>query len=166
MRPEVLKNLNMFLDGRGKAGRIEEFVTPKITHKVEEFRGGGMNAPIELEMGMEKLEASFTIKEHVKENAASLGLLDGQSIQITLRGAVDTGNEVKSIVIQMRGRAKEMDQGTWKPGEDTPIKFALSLDYYKYLIAGSEVLEIDVLNFIYKVNGRDKLEEQRKALGL
>ena len=52
MRPEVLKNLNLHLDGVGKAGRIEEFVTPKITHKTEEFRAGGMNAPIELEMGI------------------------------------------------------------------------------------------------------------------
>lgn len=166
MRPEVLKNLNMFLDGRGKAGRIEEFTPPKITHKVEEFRGGGMNGPVELDMGLEKLEATFTIKEHVKENAASLGLLDGQSIPITLRGAVDTGTAIKGVVLQMRGRAKEMDPGTWKPGEDTPIKFALSLDYYKYLIDGSEVIEIDMINAIYKVNGKDKLEEQRRALGI
>jgi P2 family phage contractile tail tube protein len=40
---------------------VEELTLPKLTLKTEEFRNGGMDAPIEVEMGMEKLESEFTL---------------------------------------------------------------------------------------------------------
>ena len=73
-RPEVLKNINVFVDGVGKVGIAAQLTLPKLTYKTEEFRGGGMNAPIEIPMGMEKLEASFTAREYVRDNFRMLGL--------------------------------------------------------------------------------------------
>ena len=58
---DVRKNFNLFVDGKGFAGQIEEFTPPKLTLKTEEFRAAGMDAPIELTMGLEKLEASFSL---------------------------------------------------------------------------------------------------------
>nr|WP_262363471.1 phage major tail tube protein [Xylella fastidiosa] len=52
----LLKHLNLFIDGKGYAGQVEEINLPKLTLKTEEFRGGGMLAPVELTMGLEKLE--------------------------------------------------------------------------------------------------------------
>ncbi len=39
------------------------------------------------------------------------------------------------------------------------------MTYYATYIDGKKVLEIDILNFIYYVNGVDYLEDVRKALG-
>ena len=50
---DVRKNFNLFVDGKGFAGQIEEFTPPKLTLKTEEFRAAGMDAPIELTMGLE-----------------------------------------------------------------------------------------------------------------
>ena len=41
----LLKNINLFIDGRGYAGKVDEFDPPKLTIKTEEFRAGGMDAP-------------------------------------------------------------------------------------------------------------------------
>ncbi|GHT98386.1 hypothetical protein FACS1894126_3800 [Alphaproteobacteria bacterium] len=60
MLPKILKNFNVFVDGRGYAGRVEEVSLPKLSLKTDEFLAGGMDAPIEIDLGMEKLEADLT----------------------------------------------------------------------------------------------------------
>ena len=65
MIADVLKNMNLFVDGRGYAGVVDELTPPKLTMKTEEHRAGGMDAPVELDMGMEKLEASFSLKKYI-----------------------------------------------------------------------------------------------------
>ena len=44
--PRVLKNMNLFVDGRGYAGRVDEIELPKLTLKTEEHRAGGMDVPV------------------------------------------------------------------------------------------------------------------------
>ena len=45
MLPKILKNFNVFVDGRGYAGRVDEITLPKLTIKTEEYQGAGMSAP-------------------------------------------------------------------------------------------------------------------------
>ena len=47
---KILKNFNLFVDGRGYAGRTEEVTPPKLTIKTEELRAGGMDAPISIDL--------------------------------------------------------------------------------------------------------------------
>nr|BFE89957.1 hypothetical protein GCM10020185_04930 [Pseudomonas brassicacearum subsp. brassicacearum] len=54
MIPETLANLNLFADGVSFQGDVPSLTLPKLTLKMEEHRGGGMDAPVELDMGMEK----------------------------------------------------------------------------------------------------------------
>ena len=61
---KILKNFNLFVDGRGYAGRAEEVTPPKLTIKTEELRAGGMDAPISIDLGMEKLECGFSLVEY------------------------------------------------------------------------------------------------------
>jgi len=55
---DILKYLNLIVDGRGYAGKIEEYSAPDLTVSTEEFRGGGMDAPIDIDMGQEKMTCS------------------------------------------------------------------------------------------------------------
>ncbi len=68
--------------------------------------------------------------------------------------------------ILARGRHEEIDFGDAAPGEDTEHKITTALTYYKLTVDGEEIVEIDLLNFIFKVNGKDLLEEHRRALGI
>ncbi|MNJ68006.1 Phage tail tube protein FII [compost metagenome] len=77
----------------------------------------------------------------------------------------DTG-EVSAVEIVMRGRHEEVDFGDAEPGEDTEHKITSALTYYKLTVDGEEIIEIDLLNFIYVVDGKDMLEEHRKAIGI
>ena len=163
----VLRDINLFVDGRGYAGKVMEFNLPKLTVKTEEFRAGGMDAPVELDMGMEKLECDFSLDSVDRDALRLWGLEEGNKPPLTFRGAVqDKDGAVRAVVARTRGQIKEVDYGTWKPGEKATLKFMAAVDYYKLEIDGDTIHEIDVENYIRIVNGTDQVAARRAALGL
>lgn len=164
---DVRKNLNLFVDGKGFAGQIEEYNPPKLAIKLEEFRAGGMNAPIDLNMGMEKMECDFTLVQYSRDVLALFGLVDGNAVPLVAREALESfDGTVTPVIHTLRGRLKEIDPGTSKPGEKTSTKFSMSLTYYKLQHGDTVVQEIDVPNMVHFVNGVDQLAAQRAALGI
>lgn len=167
---DTLRSMNLYVNGKGYAGAIDELVLPKLTLKTEEYRAGGMDMPIELDMGMEKLETSFTLSKFDKSLLSSYGLMQGnrELLPLTIRGSVfseEDGSEIP-VIISMNGMVKEIDFGTWKSGENATLKATVSLRYYKLQRDGEEIHEIDVANMVRKINGVDQLEQTRKNIGL
>jgi uncharacterized protein len=165
--PRVLKNFSLFVDGRGLAGTISTLTLPTLTTKMEEFRGGGMDAPVDIDMGMEKLETSFELFDY-EENVLSLyGLADGAATQVTARGALRRDGEAAvPMVVNMTGVIKEMDPGDWEAGEQTSMTCSMALRYLKITIGSRVVVEIDKVNMIRRINGADQLESIRTAIGV
>jgi P2 family phage contractile tail tube protein len=164
---DVLKNINLFVDGRGYAGQVEELTPPKLTLKTEEFRAGGMDAPLELTMGMEKLEADFTLISYDRDVLAQFGVAEGFNVPFVMRGALESlDGTVRPVVITLRGKIKELDSGTFKPGEKPSLKVTMALGYYRMEHGSTTVHEIDVENMVRVVNGVDALAQTRAALGL
>jgi hypothetical protein len=167
MLDNILKNMNLFVDGRGLAGNIEEITLPKLTSKTEEFRNGGMDAPIEVEMGMEKLESDFTLTKFSKEVLSLWGLATGNIKPLTIRGSLSSEDGTETgVIINLRGMIKEVDMGSWKPGDKSVTKFAVALRYYKLTVGGQVIHEIDVPNMIRIIGGVDQLATTRANLGL
>lgn len=163
----VRKNFNAFIDGRGHAGQIEEFNAPKLTLMTEEFRGGGMHAPIELKMGMEKLEADLTLISYDAHVLAHFGVVEGRDIQTTLREVLESiDGTTTAVVHSMRGYVRALDPGASKAGDKATLKVDLALRYYRLQHGGITVHEIDVENMVAIVNGVDLLAAQRNALGI
>lgn len=167
MLNDIFKNMNLFVDGRGYAGNVEELTPPKLTMKTEEFRNGGMDAPVEVEMGMEKLEASFSLTKYDSGVLSQWGLAPGQTKPLTFRGSLAGEDGVeKPVIIQLQGMLKEVDPGSWKPGERATLKGMVAVRYYKQSINGQVVHEIDVPNMIRVINGVDQLALTRRNLGM
>lgn len=163
----VRKNFNIFVDGRGYAGQSEEFNAPKLQLKLEEFRGGGMHGPIELTMGHEKLEMDFSLLSYDADVLALFGVVEGNQIQFTAREALESfGGQTTGVVHQMRGKIKEVDPGSSKPGEKSMMKVATSLTYYKLTHGARIVQEIDIENMVWTQDGVDMLAPLRNALGI
>ncbi len=162
-----IKDMNLFVDGRGYAGNVDEFNPPKLELKIEDYRGGGMDTSIPIEMGMEPLETSFVLSGHFPEVLALWGLAAGDKTQLTAKGATESYyGGVSSVVINMRGVITSVEEGAWKPGESSPLTFTMKLDYYKREQDGVVLYEIDVPNMIRIINGKDQLAERRNAIGL
>lgn len=167
MVPETLNNMALYVDGRGFAGRAPELSPPKLKIKTEDYRAGGMDAPVKVDQGMEPLQASFSMGSVERDVLKFFGLADGNAFNATFRGAFrDTRGKVKSAALIMRGMLSEYDPGSWKPGSVSELKYTAELTYYKAEIDGSVICEIDVLNMIRVIDGVDQLADVRKALGM
>lgn len=164
MLPKILKNFNLFVDGRGYAGRVDEITLPKLTIKTEEFQGAGMSAPVEIDMGMEKLEMDMTFSEYDPELFKLFGLTNGSEIAFTIRGALEGKGETSPVIINVRGYFKEMDFDSWKPAEKATLKCSVTCNYYKLTIDGVVLIEIDPVNMVRSINGSDQLSQLRSAL--
>ena len=163
-----VKDWNLFIDGLSYSGRVEELSLPTLTRKTEEYFAGGMLAPVELDMGMEKLEMDFTLREF---NTEVLGYFGNPAIGgINMRCSAVTFNEssvnTDSVEVVFRGRWRSLEQGTLKRGESSTLKVGVALSYYKYSQNGTPIIEIDPINYIEIINGVDRAKDRRKALGL
>lgn len=166
MLPKILKNFSAFVDGRGYAGRVDEITLPKLSIKTEEYRGGGMDVPIDIDLGMEKLEAEITFSEYDPELFRLFGIMDNSTVNFTLRGGLQGTGDAEPVVINLRGKIKELDSGSWKAGDKATLKCMIAIFYYKFTIDRRELIEIDAENMIRKINGVDQLSSMRQALGV
>lgn len=166
MIPKVLKGFNLFVDGQGYAGLVEELTLPKLSLKRDDLYNGGMDAPIDLEMGMDKLECDFTLSEYTDAVIKQFGLRDGAQVPLTLKGGLDDETGVVPVVVTLRGAWKDLDMGSWKSGDKPTLKVSVSLRYYKLSVAGSDLVEVDVENMVRVIDGADQLADMRAAIGL
>lgn len=164
---DVLKNFALFVDGRGYAGQVQSVSPPDLSIQVEDFRAGGMDAPIALDMGQEALEASFVLMAYDADVLALWGVGEGQNVPMTMRGALESyDGTVKPLVLNMRGKITTVARGEWSAGAAAPLTITMRLDYYKETHNGVELHEIDVVNMIRVIGGTDRLAAQRNALGM
>ena len=163
----MLYNTNLFVDGISLQGDVPSLTLPKLTLKTDEYRAGGMDAAVEIDMGTEKLEASFTTNGVRREVLKFFGQADLTGFNASFRGAFKgQKGSVKAVVATLRGGLKEVDPGDWKPGEKGEFKYAVAVTYYKLEIDGSVMFELDPLNSIRVVDGVDQLAAVRSALGM
>ena len=168
--PKKLKMCNLFNEGNSYLGQTGEVTIPKLVRKFENWRGGGMNGNVKIDLGLGDDISEFTWK---------LGGIDSQILEqfgaVTVAANMlrfagsyqrdDTG-ETEAVEIIVRGRHEEIDGGDSEPGEDTEHKVVTNCAYYKLTVNGKVEIEIDVLGFKEVVDGKDRLEAQRKAIGL
>ena len=167
MIPQVLYDTHLFMGGISFAGDVPSVTLPKLTVKTESFRGGGMGGEIELDVGLEKLEASFVTIGVRREAMKFFGLADQTSGNAVFRGAFKgLGGKVTPVIATMRGLLKELDMGDWKPGEKAESKYAMALQYYKLEVEGRVIYEIDMVNCVRVIDGVDQMADVRSAIGL
>ena len=167
MIEDVLRNINLFVDGQGYAGKVLELNPPKLVIKTEEYRAGGMDAPVDIDLGLEKLQADFTMGSVDGEILKRWGVIAAPAIPVSFRGALQSEDgTVKAAEIRMRGRIIEVDWGTWKPGERAQTKYMMTPRYYFASIHGQTIHEIDIDRMVRIIDGVDQLAEQRAALGI
>lgn len=168
--PRKLKNMNLFNDANSYLGVSKSVTLPPLARKMEAYRGGGMNGPVKADLGMSDDGIQFEWKLGGLDLIVlkQFGAVKADGVPLRWAGAYqqdDTG-EVTAVEIVVRGRHETIEMGDAEPGEDSEHSVTTTCSYYKLIVNGEEVIEIDLLNFIEKIDGVDMLAEQRKALGI
>ncbi|HBT6881133.1 TPA: phage major tail tube protein, partial [Klebsiella pneumoniae] len=91
--------------------------------------------------------------------------IDGTRLRFA--GEYFTDGESQLVEVELRGRFTELDGGDSKQGEDTEESYTFKSTYYKFSIDDQPIIEIDLLNFIYKKNGQNMFPDRiTSALGM
>lgn len=167
--PTVLKQLNLHVEGESLYHQIEEVKLPKLAFKTEEYKGGGMPAPVSVDSDMlEKLDLEWTVHGFYENAIKQLANRKVGGLQLRFMGAYQAADsdDIKSVEISCRGKHDEVDNDKAKAGDKQPTKVKTSLSYYKLMVNGQVLVEIDTLGMICIIDGKDLLADKRKAIGL
>lgn len=162
----IIKNMNCFVDGVSYAGKVKTISPPALTRKTEEYQAGGMGAPVDIDKGMEKLEASFELQGYDEKIVSLWGT--GKQVNFVFRGAQQDTEDgtVKAIVMTMQGLFQNLERGDWVADESSTTTCSMSLSYYKEEIDKQVIHEIDPMNLKHIINGVDITESIRAAIGI
>lgn len=166
--PNKLKAMNIYCNGDNWQGQVESVTPPKLERKMEEWRGAGMDGPVEVDMGMNKLEMTIALGGLIPDvfNHWASPIVESDMLRYVGAYEDDDTGSVHAVEITCRGRYPTIDMGESKTGESNTHTLTASLNYYKLVVDGKTVVEIDVLHHVLNINGKDRLAQRRKALGL
>lgn len=168
--PRKVKYLNLFNDGINWIGIVESVTLPKLTQKFEKYRGGGMPGSVDISLGLDDgaLDTEFTIggTEALLFKQMSAVKADGVMLRFTESLQRDDTAEIQALELVVRGRHKELDSGEHKQGDSSTTKVSSTNTYAKLTINGEVIYEVDLINMIHIVDGKDLLEEHRAAIGV
>ena len=157
--PKHLRFFTLFVDGENEVGKVTSVTLPKLTRKTDSYRGGGMMGAVSIDLGLDDsaLDASFVMGGAVRALFLKYGgTIDGTLLRFA--GEYYTDAESDLYEIEMRGA---------KQGEATSHTYAVKNTYYKLSVNDRPLWEIDLLNHIYRKDGKDIVPDRiRSALGL
>jgi P2 family phage contractile tail tube protein len=167
--PKHLKNFNVTFGISDFSAICEEVTMPKLKFKTEEWRGAGMAAPIEIDVGMEKLEATFKFGEQTIEGYLSAGVNLAGLVTATIFGHLSAPDgSTEGMTCILRGMIKTVDPGTWKAGDPKAASQTLEMAVQSWVMTRGIVplVTIDIMSGITLIGGFDQHEAARKNLKL
>lgn len=149
---------------------ISEVALPEISNMTEEISGAGIGGKIESVIlgAIEAMTVTFNFRT-VTKNAIKLH--EPRKHKIDLRAAQQQTDTVKGTteVVKIKHiltiTPKKLNPGKVASASAAEVSGEYAVSYYATYINGKKMLEIDPLNYIYYVNGKDYLKDVRKALG-
>jgi len=157
MKPTVSKYYNLFIEGKGFLGKVEDFKEPNIkTMKAESALG------YKIDIGVpEPLEAEATISSINDVIYTAMQKSDSAKFEIK-EIVVEDGKEITVYHTMLGPFEFEYDSTKIKETKKAKIKFYPS--QYTKEIDGKEVIFVDVFAPILRENGKDVLEETRNKI--
>lgn len=160
--PEKIVNFNVYDEGEKLLGVSNEITLPNFEAMAETISGAGIageyESPTPGHFGSMQIEISYRT---LSGQATKLMIPKAQTI--TLRGSQQVNDTAAGemiyipVKITLKVAPKNLDLGSLGIGQPTNTTNALEILYIKVVVDGEEIIELDKLNFIYKVNGEDIL---------
>lgn len=162
-------NANIYIDGTNLIGRAEEVKLPDIQAIMNEHKALGMVGKIELPSGFDKLEGEVKWNS-LYEEAAKAMANPFKAVQLQCRSSIETygpGGRIEEVPLAtfLTVMFKKNPLGTYKQHDNAEFGSTFTATYIKQVIKGKDVLELDYMANIFKVNGEDLLATYRDNIG-
>lgn len=166
--PTVTNTYNVYRKGNALIGMSNDITIPDFNAITEEMSGSGLLGKIqEAVMGhfdSQEMEIGFSnLDDDIFSFADPLEVVD-----LNLRASQQTLDKgggragYRGVRIAVRGKLKSFKPGVLKQGGSMGASITLEIHYIMIEIDGETQLELDKLNSVYRVGGKDIMEEMRK----
>lgn len=163
-------NYKVYRDGSDFIG-ITQHDAPAISAVVAEMKGAGIGGSIEVPVKGVVQAMSMTLNFRDITPQTKL-ILTPESHHIELWAAIqDTDPKTGQFMVKQhkliyRAIPKTNTVGKFVPGETQDRAIEFSVLYYREIYDGQDIVEIDPLNNVYRVAGKDANSDVRKAIGI
>lgn len=167
IKTHLVNRFNIYKSGKELIGVAGELNLPEVSNLTDTMEGAGtggnMDVPV---IGLiEDMEMEISFMSLCND---IFSIMDPtEATDLTLNGAIqgtDAGTGAVGYVpvsISIRGVMKKFAPGSMKSGAKMSSSVTLGLSYYKIVMEGKTKLEIDRLNGVFVINGKDILEKVR-----
>ena len=165
---QIRKHFGLYFDGNTFAGNVDEYTPPVLASMVEDYRAGGMDTSIAIEMGQEKLECSFKLSAISADVLGMWGVAPGSTVPLVVRGSLENIEDLSTIreVFTNRGTVRSVEWDSITPGAKAGVTITMDLREFRYEQNGTVIHDINVLGMKRVINGVDRLAEARRNIGL
>ena len=168
--PERLVAFNVYQDGMNTLIGVADLQLPSFENLTETVKGAGIAGEYDSPTigQFQSLMLTLNWRNTTRHTASTLAQ---RSQRLDCRGSIQTldgasGNYKQSPMrVVVQGPPKKVDLGKFEVGATMDSSTDIEALYIKVDIDGRNVIEIDKLNYICKVDGVDYLAEVRSALG-
>lgn len=163
-------NYKVYKDGYDFLGTTEHDA-PTINAVIAEMKGAGIGGTVEIPVKalVQAMGMTLTFNDVTPQ---IYKILVQEAHHIELWAAIqDTDPKTGALVIKQhkliyKAYPKTNTIGKLTPGEMQGRSVEFSVLYYRETYDGNDIVEIDPLNCIYRINGKDENSDIRKAIGL
>lgn len=162
-------NANTYMDGNSLLGKAKEFKLSDIEFEFIEHKGLGLHGTVELPAGLNAMEGEVIWDSFYPEVRAK-AYNPYKNVQLMTRSNLQVFDSrglaaEEPLVTIMNVAFNKTTGGSLKNKEATEHSDTFKIYSIKQTLAGKEVLFVDVLANIYRVNGQDVLQKYRTNIG-
>lgn len=164
-----LWNANVYLDGNELLGRAAELDIPQPKLLMQDYKGLGMAARIEIPVGFDKLEsnikwASFDYQTFMA--AATINGMHSLMVMADLQQFTAAGLTADlPVVANLVGTFKDPGKIPTKAQENVEVDSVFVTYHVDLSVNGNQVYLFDAISNQYVVNGVDQLAQYRANIG-
>lgn len=148
----ILKDCVIALEGNVRIGQAMSMTIPVLERKTEEIRNAGMVKPREIEMGLEKTEASFTETAFDPDVMKLYGVYPNRDFNSIVYGYLESEDGTEhSARCELVSKFRKIDPGDWQTGEKAETQYELAVNEARLFIDDEEIYFVD--DFEYSIGG-------------
>ena len=162
--PTKINKYNVYNEGERILGMGDELPLPGFESSSETVSGAGVlgefDDPTVGYFSNQEMEIPFRVLDR-----DAVDMLDQRkAVRLTIRGSAQSTNSEGDIVfhsvrVVVRGRMSKFELGKLKAGSGMECKITLTLLYILIELDGEPMVELDKLNEVFKIRGKDMLAE-------
>jgi len=165
--PDKVTDFNVYTNNTKLVGITGEVTLPSLEALTSTVSGTGILGELETvnigHFGSTTVELTWKV---LLDKTFNLLTYSGEAL--ILRGAIQRINNGKvdqiGVKITLKWMPKALDMGKLAQNAQMESKNTLEVFYIKVEINGKTTLELDKLNYVFKVNGKDQLSAIKKLI--